>query len=157
MRTLGIDPGYERLGIAVVEKTGGNEKLLYSECFQTPATEVFSKRLLAVADALQRIITTYSPTHVALENVFFNTNQKTAMDVAAVRGVILFLGERHSLSIHEYTPPQIKVAVAGSGRASKADVTRMVERLVTIEKEIALDDEYDAIAVALTHNAIHRL
>ena len=156
MRTLGIDPGYERLGIAVVEKTKQGEKLVYSECFQTLATEDFPTRLEQVGEAIARVIRDHSPEHLALESVYFNTNQKTAMDVAAVRGVALYLGKTHNLSVHEYTPPQIKVAVAGNGRASKKDVTTMVHRLVAINKEIRLDDEYDAIAVALTHNAIHK-
>ena len=156
MKILGIDPGYERLGLAVVEKENGNETLVHSECFQTDADLSFPERLALVGDALTRVIETHTPEHLALENVFFNSNQKTVMDVAAVRGVILFVGKKKSLEIFEYTPPQIKVAVTGSGRAGKKDITTMVHHLVRIDKEIRLDDEYDAIAVALTHSAVHK-
>jgi len=156
MRILGIDPGYERLGLAVIEKDSGTEKLVHSECFQTNSKLPFPKRLQKVGDAIARVISEYEPDHLALENVFFNSNQKTAMDVAAVRGVALYVGRAHNLEVFEYTPPQIKSAVAGSGRGTKKDVITMLHHLVVITKEIRLDDEYDAIAVALTHSAIHR-
>lgn len=156
MRILGIDPGYERLGLAIIEKTTGKETLVYSECFQTDASLPFHERLLLVGEALSRVITEYSAEHLALENVYFNTNQKTAMDVAAVRGVALYIGRSFGLETFEYTPPQIKSAVGGSGRADKKEVAAMLHHLIDINKEIRLDDEYDAIAVALTHSAIHR-
>ena len=156
MRILGIDPGYERLGIAVIEKSGSKETLIHSECFQTPKEYTFHKRLGMLGEALTRVITQHHPEHLAIENVYFNTNQKTAMDVAAVRGVVLYLGVHHTLETFEYTPPQIKTAVAGNGRADKKDVIAMVHNLIAIDKTIRLDDEYDAIAVALTHSAIHR-
>jgi len=156
MRIIGIDPGYERLGIAVIEKETGKETLVYSDCFQTDAKLSFHERLFLLGKELERVITTHKPSHLALENVFFNTNQKTAMDVAAVRGVILYVAKTNSLETFEYTPPQIKSAVGGSGRASKKEVATMLHHLVEIEKDIRLDDEYDAIAVALTHSAIHR-
>lgn len=156
MRIIGIDPGYERLGIAVVEKNNGKESLVHSECFQTDAKLSFHERLYLVGEALERVIAEYTPEHLALENVFFNTNQKTAMDVAAVRGVVVYVAQKHNLATFEYTPPQIKSAVAGNGHANKKDVTAMLHHLVSITKDIKLDDEYDAIAVALTHSAIHR-
>ena len=156
MRILGIDPGYERLGLAVIEKGSGKETLIHSECFQTDAKLSFHERLHLLGIAIDRVITEHNPEHVALENIFFNTNQKTAMDVAAVRGVIIYLGRTHNLETFEYTPPQIKAAVGGSGRASKKEVATMLHHLIDINKEIRLDDEYDAIAVALTHSSIHR-
>ncbi len=156
MRIIGIDPGYERLGIAVVEKTNGKEVLIHSECFQTDAKLDFHERLFLLGRQIECVIKKHNPQHLALENVFFNTNQKTAMDVAAVRGVILYVGRLHNLEIFEYTPPQIKSAVGGSGRANKKEIASMLHHLIDINKEIRLDDEYDAIAVALTHSAIHR-
>ncbi len=157
MRILGIDPGYERLGLAVVDTTGsGSETLVHSECFQTPATLPFPDRLASIGAHLQALLDEYAPAHVALENVYFNTNQKTAMDVAAVRGLILYLARATSREVFEYTPPQIKSAVAGTGRGTKREVTTMLHHLIRIDKTIRFDDEYDAIAVALTHSAIHR-
>ncbi|MBL4644727.1 MAG: crossover junction endodeoxyribonuclease RuvC [Candidatus Pacebacteria bacterium] len=153
MKIIGIDPGYERLGIAVVEKTTQKELLLYSQCFQTDSKLPFHERLLLLGEELQSVITKHKPDHLALENIFFNTNQKTAMDVAAVRGVILYVARSKNVQTFEYTPPQIKAAVGGSGRASKKEVASMLHHLIDINKEIRYDDEYDAIAVALTHSA----
>lgn len=160
MKIIGIDPGYERLGIAVIEKNGngsGKETLLHSECFQTASSLPFHERLLRIGEHLEELLTTHSPTYLALENVFFNTNQKTAMDVAAVRGVLIYLAKTHNVEVVEYTPPQIKAAVGGSGRASKKEVETMLHHLVTIDKKVRFDDEYDAIAVALTHSACVRI
>ena len=156
MRIIGIDPGYDRLGIAVVEQTSQKETLIHSECFQTDATLPFAERLHKCGSRIAEIITQYTPAHLALENVFFNTNQKTAMDVAAVRGAVLYVARTHNLTTFEYTPPQIKAAIAGSGRGTKKDIIAMLEHLIVINTTIAFDDEYDAIAVALTHSAIHR-
>jgi len=156
MRIIGIDPGYERLGIGIIEKSSEKETFIHSECFQTNANLPYHERLFLIGEHLSNIIGEHKPSHLALENVFFNTNQKTAMDVAAVRGVILYIGRLHALDIFEYTPPQIKSAVAGSGKASKQNVATMIEHLMSIPLKKRLDDEYDAIAVALTHSAIHR-
>lgn len=156
MRIIGIDPGYERLGIAIIEKDSGKEILVHSECFQTDASLPFYERLHLIGERVRKLIREYKPDHLASENVFFNTNQKTAMDVAAVRGVLLYLGRLENLEIFEYTPPQIKAAIGGDGRADKKAVTLMIHYLIDINKKIRLDDEYDAIAVALTHSAIHR-
>lgn len=156
MKIIGIDPGYDRLGIAVIEKNSHKEVLLHSECFQTDASLAFYERLHLVGERLNTLIQEFSPEHVALENIFFNTNQKTAMDVAAVRGVILYTATRNGLTPYEYTPPQIKSAVGGSGRASKKEVEGMLHHLIAIPQSVRLDDEYDAIAVALTHSACVR-
>lgn len=151
MRVLAIDPGYERLGIAVLEKkVGGKEQLIFSECFQTSKDSPFPERLHAVGVELRRIIKEYSPQAVAIESLFFTNNQKTAMHVAEVRGVIMYETMNHNLRFAEYTPGQIKIAVTGDGRADKKQIFSMVTRLVKIDKKIALDDEYDAIAIGLT-------
>ena len=156
MKIIGIDPGYERLGIGIIEKGSGKETFIFSECFQTDPQLPYHERLFVIGEHLSTILEQHTPSHLALENVFFNTNQKTAMDVAAVRGVILYIGRKYGLDIFEYTPPQIKSAVAGSGKASKQNVATMIEHLISIPVKKRLDDEYDAIAVALTHSAIHR-
>jgi crossover junction endodeoxyribonuclease RuvC len=156
MRILGIDPGYERLGIAVLEKESSENHLVFSECFKTPATLPFPDRLLLVGKEVEKVIQKFNPEHLAIENVYFNTNQKTAMHIGEVRGAILYIAKANGIGIFQYTPPQIKVAVAGSGLGSKKDVTAMLHRLIKINKEIRHDDEYDAIAVAVTHSAIYR-
>lgn len=152
MRILGIDPGYERLGIAVLEKNKGDkkEKVIYSDCFKTSAKIPFAERLLLLGKEIERVINMYKPDGLAIETLFFQNNQKTAMNVAEVRGMILYLAKCAGLTIQEFTPLQVKVAVAGYGAGDKRAVTDMVTKLVVIEKEIKHDDEYDAIAIALT-------
>ena len=153
IRILGIDPGYERLGIAILEKQSPKDKLLYSECFQTPKTLSHPERLLMIGERLNQVLETYSPTVLGIETLFFNTNQKTAMLVAETRGVILYMCAQKKLSLREFSPPQIKAATTGYGKADKKQVIDMVRRLIAISKEIKSDDEFDAIAVALTASA----
>lgn len=153
MRILAIDPGYGRCGVAVLEKTQGKEALLYSDCIETSAKDGFTERLAQVTAECERLIVTHAVNAVVIEKLFFNTNQKTAMQVAEVRGALLQAAHAAGVATHEYTPAQIKSAVAGSGRADKKQIIAMVGLLVSITKPIKHDDEYDAIAVGLTHLA----
>lgn len=152
MRIIAIDPGYERLGIAVLEreKKGVKEKILFSECFKTKPTLPHSERLLLIGNEVSKVIKEWQPTVMAIETLFFNDNKKTAMAVSEARGVILYAGACAGLTIHEYTPLQIKIAVTGYGRSTKDQIISMIPRLVDIKKEIAHDDEYDAIATGIT-------
>jgi len=153
MRILGIDPGYERLGVAVVEKKKGKETLVYSSCFKTPSTDAFPKRLHAIGKEIERVIKEHKPEVLSIETLFFNTNQKTAMRVAETRGVIIHEASRGGLLIHEYTPLQIKIAITGYGRAHKDQLAFMINKLLSIDMTKKIDDECDAIAAALTHSA----
>lgn len=150
MRVLALDPGYERLGIAVLEKSGSKDTLIHSECFQTPKSDAHSKRLHAIYVRLGEIIQEFTPDTCALETLFFAKNQTTALKVAEVRGIILALGEEHGMNIHEFSPAAIKIGVTGYGASDKAAVTKMIPLLVKIDKKIKHDDEYDAIAVGIT-------
>ena len=156
MRILAVDPGYDRLGIAVLEKEEGDETLVYSDCFQTNKNDSYSVRLRAIGDEVERLIEEYSPDVFASEGLFFATNRKTAIDVAGSRGAIFYVAEKYNLPVHEYTPLQIKVAVTGYGKSDKAQVTDMVCRLIKMDDKKRLDDEFDAIAVALTCAAIEK-
>lgn len=149
MRIISIDPGYERVGIAILEKDSG-EKLLFSECFTTSPNENFEDRILMIGEEIFDLIEKWSPTELAIETLFFNTNQKTAMRVAEARGVMIYQSKKMGLNIHEYTPLQIKNAITGYGRADKKQVDDMVRNLIKIEKEKMYDDEMDAIAIGLT-------
>ncbi|MES2953788.1 MAG: crossover junction endodeoxyribonuclease RuvC [Patescibacteria group bacterium] len=158
MIILGVDPGYDRLGVAVLKKElGAKEVILFSDCILTDKKNSFESRLLVLGGALRKVIAKWEPTHLAIEKLFFTKNQKTAMDVAETRGVILYLAAEHGLSIHEYTPGQIKAAVTGYGSASKEQVALMVTKLIAIPHKPKYDDEYDALAAALTGSATIRL
>ncbi|MDO8514457.1 MAG: crossover junction endodeoxyribonuclease RuvC [bacterium] len=154
MKVLAIDPGYGRCGVAVVEKGGGGkEVLLYSECIETSAKMDFPARLAVVVDECARLIKKHSPDCVALEKLYFQNNQKTAMRVAEVRGALIGAASNAGLKVFEYTPGEVKSAAAGWGGADKKALAQMLHALVNIEKKIERDDEYDAIAIAVTHLA----
>lgn len=157
IRILGIDPGFDRLGICILDKDGTKETLIFSTCITTNKKETFEKRLLAIGKELEVLLTTYNPSELAIETIFFTTNQKTIITVAEVRGVCIYLAHSHNVSIHEYSPPQIKLAIAGHGKASKEDIAHMVPKILKQPLLInLLDDEIDAIAIALTHSANRR-
>lgn len=153
MKVLAIDPGFGRCGIAILEKNGGKEAYLYSDCVETSAGVPFEERLASVADEVERLIALHSPDAIALEKLFFNNNAKTAMQVAEVRGAILHAAQRAGIPISEYSPGEIKSATTGFGKADKKQITQMIHLLLKIEKIIKRDDEYDAIAVGITHLA----
>ncbi len=159
MRILGIDPGYERLGVAILEKSTAErkEKVIFSECFKTSAKFDFSERLLLLGSEVRDVIKKYKPEVLSIETLFLTTNQKTVMHVAEARGVVMYEAARAGLQIFEATPLQIKVATTGYGRADKSQIIKMVHMLVDIPKKKnppkdgqASDDELDAIAIALT-------
>lgn len=157
MKIISIDPGYERVGIAVVEKEESNkEVLIYSDCFKTSKELSISERLFLIGQEIDSLIKKYKPEAMAIETLFFQTNQKTAMAVSEARGVIIYQALLNKISVFEYTPLQIKIAVTGYGKSDKKQVTSMVKNLIKIEKKIKFDDEYDAIAVGLTHTASHK-
>lgn len=151
MRILGIDPGYDRVGIAIVEKkTRVKEVLVYSECLQTSSKDDFYTRLREVGAKIAEIIKEYSPDALAIESLFITKNQKTAMRVSEARGVIAYEAVRKNIPVYEYTPLQIKIAVTGHGGSDKGQVIKMIPLLIKMTSKKAQDDEYDAIAVALT-------
>ncbi len=168
MRIIAIDPGYERLGIAVLARPGFGEKnlgggqktkkeeLLFSECFKTKASLPFVARLELVGREVARVILEFKPEALSVENLFISTNQKTAMRVAEVRGAILYQARLLGLDVYEYTPLQVKVATTGYGKATKDQVMSMVQKLVSGAANIKQDDEMDAIAIGLTHFAYYR-
>lgn len=150
MKVIGIDPGYDRLGVAVLEHIPGGERLLHSECIETDKTETLPERIFFAGQAIHKILTEHKPDGVALETIFFNKNQKTAIGVAQTRGVIVYLAQLAGCKVFEYGPQEIKIAVTGYGKSDKSAVIDMVKRLVTNAPLSALDDEYDAIAVGIT-------
>jgi crossover junction endodeoxyribonuclease RuvC len=156
MKIIAIDPGYERVGIAILEKVSNKETLIYSECFKTLATKSSEERLRLIGEEISKLIKKYQPQALAIENLFFKNNAKTAMKVSEARGVMLYEAAKNNLEIMEFTPLQIKIAVTGYGKSEKEQVTTMVKKLIKIPELLKYDDEYDAIAVGLTFFACHR-
>lgn len=152
-RVIAIDPGYERCGIAILEKEGGKEVLIYSECVRTSKTLPFSERLLIIGDAIARVITKYKPAALAMETLYFSKNTKTAIAVAEARGAITYAAAKAGLPLYEYSPGTIKIAVTGIGNADKRQVMDMVPKLVQMVDTNLIDDEFDAIAIGITHLA----
>ena len=156
VRIIGIDPGFDRLGVCILDKQGTTETLIHSSCITTSKKDTFEVRLAEIGEQLTTILTTYKPEELAIETLFFTTNQKTIITVAEVRGICIYLSHIHDVRIYEYSPPQIKVAVTGYGKATKEDVAIMVPKILKRQLDSkTLDDEIDAIAIALTHSA-HR-
>jgi len=150
MKVLALDPGYDRLGAAILERRDGKEIVLYSTCIMTEKTASLPDRLFQVGQVLETLHAEYRPDAVAIETLFFNKNQKTAIGVAQARGIILYLAKLHNCIVYEFGPQEIKVAVTGYGKSDKSAVIDMVQRLVPTAPKKAHDDEYDAIAVGIT-------
>ncbi|MEI6581213.1 MAG: crossover junction endodeoxyribonuclease RuvC [bacterium] len=152
MKILGIDPGFERLGIAILEKNCGDKKetVVFSECFKTSAKIEFPERLFLIGEKVKNIIKKYKPEVLSIETLFLTTNQKTVMHVSEARGVVMYECAKAGLKIFEASPPQIKIATTGYGRADKKQIIKMVKILVKIDDCKKSDDELDAIACALT-------
>lgn len=154
MQILAIDPGYERLGIAILKKDSNqNETLIFSECFKTSQKLFHPERLALIQEKIEQIILDYQPQVLAIETLFFSNNQKTALLVSEARGVIIAISKSAGLEVVEFGPTQIKNAITGYGKSDKNSVIKMVCNLIKIKNKIKYDDEYDAIAIGLTYFA----
>jgi crossover junction endodeoxyribonuclease RuvC len=161
MIIVSLDPGYDRLGIAVIEKNvRGKENVLFSACHVTDRGSPFEERLLDVVRTFKEVMARHSPEACVLEKLFFQNNQKTAMLVSRTIGALTVAALDAGIPVFEYTPLEIKSAVTGNGRSTKADIMKMIPMLVHCPKisagERMSDDEFDAIAVGLTHCAVRR-
>lgn len=152
MRTLGIDPGIARTGWGVIEEIDGKIKAIGYDCFETEATEEVSKRLKLIHEKILKVIDEYKPDHVAIEQIFFSRNTKTALAVGQARGVILLASARKSLPNFTYTPLQVKITITGYGRAEKKLVGDVIKTTLCLESVPKPDDTADALAIALTHS-----
>lgn len=156
MRILAIDPGYDRLGVAVVEGDSSKPSLIWSDCV-LPKKGTPAERLAHVSRAITEAIHHYSPDALAIEALFFGVNKKTVIGVAEARGAILSAAGLAFLPIIECSPQQVKNAVTGYGNASKTAVASMIPRLISLPKKKRLDDELDAIAIGITALAMGHL
>jgi len=151
LRILGIDPGFAIVGYGVIDYEKGKYKTVDYGKITTPAGMEMPLRLKTVYDGVLRLIETYNPDVLAVEELFFNTNVKTAIAVGHARGVIVLAAANKGIKINEYTPLQIKQAVVGYGRADKNQVQQMVKMFLGLKEVPKPDDTADALAVAICH------
>ncbi|MCA9358608.1 crossover junction endodeoxyribonuclease RuvC [Candidatus Kaiserbacteria bacterium] len=150
MRVISIDPGYDRLGVAVMESVDGSEKILFSTCIQSNKEDSLNERIKFIGDGFLNIVNEYQPDTLAIETIFFNKNTNTAIGVAQARGAILYLAQANNCTVYEFGPQEIKVAITGYGKSDKKAVIDMILRLIPDAPKKALDDEYDAIGIGIT-------
>lgn len=148
---LGIDPGTAIIGYGVVKQTGNKLTVIDHGCIKNPSTMTQQERLIRIADGITTLIAEHNPHEIAVEELFFSKNVKTAMTVAQARGVILLSAARAKIVTAEYKPNQIKLAVTGYGSAEKRQVQEMVKRLLNMKEIVKPDDAADALAVAICH------
>jgi crossover junction endodeoxyribonuclease RuvC len=151
MKILGIDPGIGRCGWGMIVTEGAKIRTLNYGCIETSSKLEPPQRLTQIYDQVLKIIENYSPEALSIEELFFNTNAKTAFVVGQARGVILLAAFQKKLSISIYTPLQVKIALTGYGRAEKNQVGQMVKTLLNLKLIPKPDDAADALAIALTH------
>ena len=155
-RVIAIDPGFDRLGAAILEPgKNGMATLLHSECITTDKKDTPAERLLIIGLSVSKLIKKWGPDELAIESLFFNQNSSTALGVAEARGVVLYESAMAELKVFEYSPQAVKIAVTGYGKSDKKQVEMMVRKLVSMPESgrKVLDDELDAIAVGITHLA----
>ncbi len=156
MRILGIDPGYAIVGVGVVDFEGNRFEVVEYGAITTEAGEDMFDRLKKIYDEAVEIIKRTKPDGMAIEELFFNSNQKTAINVAQARGVLVLAAKNCGVPIFEYTPLQVKQAVVGYGRAEKAQVQQMTKAILNLEKVPKPDDTADALAISICHAHSYR-
>ena len=151
MRILGIDPGYAIVGYGVIDFKNNTYSPIFYGAITTNSSTLFSKRLEIIYNSVEQIIIKAKPDAMAIEKLYFQTNQKTAIDVAQARGVIVLAVEKAGIPIFEYTPLQVKQSIVGYGRAEKQQVQEMTRMFLHLDKIPKPDDAADALALAICH------
>ncbi len=157
MKIIGIDPGYAIAGYGIVEYIGNKFKVLEYGAITTDSKTPFPQRLCALYEGLDEIIKKHKPDFAAFEELFFNTNVKTAIAVGHARGVLILSAQRAGVPVYQYTPLQIKQAVTGYGRADKMQMQAMIKALLGLSKVPKPDDAADGLAVAVCHAHSYRI
>ncbi len=151
MLILGIDPGLATIGFGFVLKNGEKYKAIEYGAITTAAHQIVEKRLDEIYDSMCELINRHKPDCMVVEELFFNSNATTAIDVAMARGVILLAAFKNGVDIYEYTPLEVKSSVVGYGRAEKQQVQYMVRLMLDLKETPKPDDTADALALALCH------
>ena len=157
-RIIGIDPGLETTGVSILDIKGSKYMPVYSGCIITSKNDKMSTRLENIFNELSLLIKKFEPDCLAIEELFFSSNTKTAISVGHARGVLMLAGSINDLKIYEYTPLEIKQAVVGYGRATKKQIKYMLKIILNTEDGFFpnKDDAWDAMAVSLCHANNHK-
>ncbi len=151
MRIIGIDPGYAIVGFGILDYQGNKFSVVEFGAITTTAGTPFNDRLKIIYDDLSYVLDKYKPETMSIEKLFFNTNQKTVIDVAQARGVINLCATQRQINIAEYTPLQVKQSVVGYGRAEKKQVQELTRQILNLREVPKPDDTADALALAICH------
>lgn len=157
MVILGIDPGIAIVGYGIIEVDKGNYSVIDYGVITTPKEQSTPMRLAIIEDSLIKLIEKFKPDNIALEELFFTTNAKTAITVAEARGVLLLTAIKYCGKLFEYTPLQIKQAITGYGKADKNQIQQMVKMMLKLKSIPKPDDAADALAVAITHGQTNKM
>lgn len=156
MIILGIDPGTAITGYGFINTDKHALKVIEYGCVFTPAKTENAKRIAAITEQLTSLIQKHCPNYIAIEQLFFFKNVKTAISVSEARGAILLIANQLRIDIHEYTPLQVKQAITGYGKAEKTQIQKMVKVILQLKEIPKPDDAADALAVAICcANRIH--
>lgn len=156
MVILGIDPGTAICGYGLVEKHNYQYKLIDYGAVNTPSTMTLEERLVRIYDGICLLIDKYHPDEMAVEELFFNNNAKTAISVGQARGVILLAGAHKGVPLYEYTPLQVKQGIVGYGRADKKQIQYMIKTMLNMKEIPKPDDAADALAIAMCHGQCNK-
>ncbi len=151
MLILGIDPGLATIGFGFVQKSGDKYRAVEYGAIITKPHQIIEKRLAEIYDGMTELLERHRPDCVAIEELFFNNNSTTAIDVAMARGVVLLAAYKKGVDVYEYTPLEVKSSVVGYGRAEKQQVQYMVKLMLDLKETPKPDDTADALALALCH------
>lgn len=151
MRIIGIDPGYAIVGFGILEYNLAQFQVVDYGAVTTPADMDFNSRLLEIYNDLCYILDKFKPDFLAIERLYFTSNQKTAIDVAQARGIVLLAARQRNIEVFEYTPLQVKQSVTGYGKAVKKQVQEMTTRILKLSEIPKPDDTADALAIAICH------
>ena len=151
MRILGIDPGYAIVGCGVLDYENNHFRVVEYCAITTPAEMPFNERLAVIYDSMTELILRTKPQAISIEKLFFNSNQKTVIDVGQARGVLMLAAQKAGIEVFEYTPLQVKQSVVGYGRAEKKQVQEMTKNILGLSSIPKPDDTADALAMAICH------
>lgn len=154
---MGVDPGTARVGWGIIEETGGKIAAKAYGCITTEKNTDPGERLSLIYDAMILLLKKYKPEHISVEDLFFTSNTTTAIAVGQARGVILLAAAKHKFPVISYTPSAVKKTITGSGNADKAQVGKMITKLLRLKSVPTPDDTADALAIAATHGYSYKM